>query len=119
MKTLPQLAALSLAPISQGLAAPLQLDTPVKLGGQTVTLTKFDGLPYVESEYAARFRYDAASNPKLTTLRKLYHLADVVAPGKDEFDWLVHPGANRLEARTVNAFGVTGPISTAAVAVKE
>jgi hypothetical protein len=27
-------------------------------------------------------------------------------------DLAVHPGRNRLEARTVNQFGVTGPIST-------
>jgi hypothetical protein len=26
--------------------------------------------------------------------------------------WDVHPGANRLEAKTVNLFGVEGPISS-------
>jgi hypothetical protein len=26
-----------------------------------------------------------------------------------EFEWDVHSGRNRLEARTVNAFGVMGP----------
>jgi hypothetical protein len=35
----------------------------------------------------------------------------------EKFEWTVKPGANRLEARTVNAFGVTGPVSTAEVAV--
>jgi hypothetical protein len=31
----------------------------------------------------------------------------------DLFDWRVHPGSNRLEVRTVNQFGVPGPVSTA------
>ena len=31
----------------------------------------------------------------------------------DHFVWSLHPGPNRLEARTVNQFGVHGPISTA------
>lgn len=37
----------------------------------------------------------------------------------DDFVWSVRAGSNRLEARTVNQFGVTGPISTAEVDVKE
>jgi hypothetical protein len=36
-----------------------------------------------------------------------------------EFEWPVHSGANRLEARTVNLFGVQGPTSTAEIDVKE
>ena len=35
----------------------------------------------------------------------------------DEFGWNVHPGANRLAVRTVNQFGVTGPVSTAMMEV--
>src|SRR4051812_13151955 len=31
---------------------------------------------------------------------------------KAEFAWSPHPGANRLEARTVNRFGIIGPVST-------
>jgi hypothetical protein len=38
-------------------------------------------------------------------------------PAGDEFDWPVHAGENRLEARTRNKFGITGPISTAVVDV--
>jgi hypothetical protein len=34
-------------------------------------------------------------------------------PAADNFVWKIQPGLNRLEARTVNAFGVTGPVSTA------
>ena len=37
----------------------------------------------------------------------------------DRFVWNVHSGVNRLEARTVNAFGVIGPVSTAELSVKE
>jgi hypothetical protein len=37
----------------------------------------------------------------------------------DQFVWSVHLGANRLEARSVNAFGVTGTVSTAELSVKE
>ena len=37
----------------------------------------------------------------------------------DAFIWSVHSRLNRLEARTVNQFGVVGPISTAEVEVKE
>ena len=33
-------------------------------------------------------------------------------PAKAEFAWSPHPGANRVEARTVNQFGITGPVST-------
>ena len=40
-------------------------------------------------------------------------------PSAETFAWNPHPGANRLEARTVNAFGVTGPGSTAVLEVKE
>ena len=35
----------------------------------------------------------------------------------DNFLWPVHPGSNRLEARTLNQFGVPGPLSTAEIDV--
>ena len=35
----------------------------------------------------------------------------------DSIGWPVHAGSNRIEARTVNQFGVTGPISTVKVEV--
>ena len=35
------------------------------------------------------------------------------------FAWDLHPGRNRLEARTVNRFGVKGPVSTAELDVVE
>jgi hypothetical protein len=37
---------------------------------------------------------------------------------EEDFVWELNPGSNRLEARTVNQFGVKGPVSTAEVAVK-
>ena len=30
----------------------------------------------------------------------------------EEFAWTLRPGPNRLEAKTVNKFGVEGPVST-------
>lgn len=39
-------------------------------------------------------------------------------PTTAAFHWPLHQGTNRLEARTVNKFGVKGPISTAVVDVK-
>ena len=33
----------------------------------------------------------------------------------DKFDWMVGPGANRMAVRTVNQFGVRGPVSTAEI----
>lgn len=41
------------------------------------------------------------------------------AETEGNFTWDLHPGRNRLEARTVNQFGVKGPVSTAEVDVKE
>jgi hypothetical protein len=60
-------------------------------------LTSLDTLPYVESEYTRRFRFDSFDNPRLKLLRERYRLDEVVAPGKDEFerqvlllDWVNH-----------------------------
>ena len=58
----------------------------VTLDGHDFTITKLDALPYVQSEYTKRFRFDTFDNPKLKDLREKYHLDEVVAPGKDEFD---------------------------------
>jgi hypothetical protein len=38
-------------------------------------------------------------------------------PTPPDFVWPLHPGRNRCEARTVNRFGVTGPLSRAVVSV--
>src|ERR1041385_2973255 len=51
-----------------------------------VVVTKVEALPLVESQYTKRFKFDSAENPKLEELRETYHLDDVVAPGKDEFE---------------------------------
>jgi hypothetical protein len=40
-------------------------------------------------------------------------------PSTDKFDWVVHAGTNRLEAKTVNEFGVIGSISTAEIQAKQ
>ncbi len=56
------------------------------LGGSRATVRKLDALPYVESEYTKRFKFDSFDNPKLKELREKYKLDQVIAPGKDEFD---------------------------------
>ena len=56
------------------------------LGSVHGVLTKLDSLPYVQSDYTRRYHFDTYDNPKLTELRERYHLDEVVAPGKDEFD---------------------------------
>jgi len=58
----------------------------IELGGRKAALKKLDTLPYGESEYTKRFKFDAYDNPKLKELRERYKLDEVIAPGKDEFD---------------------------------
>jgi len=75
----------------------VKVGVPVDLGGHSVTLTKLDSLPFVESDYTKRFHFDTFDNPKLKELRERYKLDEVVAPGKTEFekqalllDWVHH-----------------------------
>lgn len=67
----------------------LKLGDAVTLGGHRAVLMKLDTLPFVQSKYTKRFRFDRYDNPKLKELRERYHLDEVVAPGKDEFDRMV------------------------------
>lgn len=60
--------------------------TSVNVGGRTATLRKLDTLPFVDSEYSRRFKFDSFDNPKLKELRERYQLEQVVGPGRDEFD---------------------------------
>jgi hypothetical protein len=64
----------------------IRVNAAFLLQGRTAVLTKLDTLPYVESEYTKRFRFDSAENPKLKQLRTRSKLDEVVASGKDEFD---------------------------------
>jgi hypothetical protein len=74
------------AAFAQDGKTPLKEGASVRLGGRTATIKKLDTLPYVESEFTRRFRFDSFANPKLKELRERYRLEAVVAPGKDEFD---------------------------------
>jgi len=58
---------------------------PVELPGRTVTLKRLESLPFVDSEYSRRFKFDSYDNPKLKELRARYKLDDVIAGGTDEF----------------------------------
>jgi hypothetical protein len=66
-------------------AEPLKAGAALDLAGRKVTVTGLDGLPFVESEYTKRFKFDSYDNPKLKELRERYRLDEVVAPGEDEF----------------------------------
>ncbi|MDB5298438.1 MAG: hypothetical protein JWO87_101, partial [Phycisphaerales bacterium] len=65
---------------------PLKQGDAVTLGVREGVVTTLDTLPYVESEYTKRFKFDSYDNPKLKQLRDRYHLDEVVAPCKTEFD---------------------------------
>ena len=41
-----------------------------------------------------------------------FYIQFIAEPTEAGFLWSIHPGSNRLELRTVNQFGVTGPVST-------
>ncbi len=71
---------------AQCAADPLKENATIKLNGRMATLLKLDTLPYVESEYTKRFKFDTYYNPKLKELRERYKLDEMIAPGKDEFD---------------------------------
>ena len=67
-------------------AGSLAQNATITLNGHPATLTRIDTLPYVESDYSKRFKFDSSANPKLKELRERYNLEAVIAPGKDEFD---------------------------------
>ena len=67
-------------------AVPLKEGMRVNLDGRVATLKKLATLPYVESDYTKRFKFDSFGNPKLKELRERYYLDVVTAPGMDEFD---------------------------------
>ena len=75
----------ALAAASDG-TLPLKQGDLVSLGARRAVLTKLDTLPYVESEYTRLYKFDSFDNPKLRELRERYHLDEVVAAGKTEFD---------------------------------
>lgn len=69
------------------------------------------------------FAEDGKIRIALKTLTPNFHRFEVQLDGggwsafDDTFIWKTHGGQNRLEARTLNKFGVTGPISTALLEV--
>lgn len=65
---------------------PLQQGATVPVPSGAATLTRLDALPYVESDYTKRFKFDSFDNPKVKTLRERFHFDEIVAPGKTEFD---------------------------------
>ncbi len=80
------LALLAVAPRAQSADEPLKEGDSIHLGGRSVTVRKLGSLPYVESEFTKRFKFDSFQNPKLKELRERHRLDEVIAPGKDEFE---------------------------------
>src|SRR5687767_9426570 len=68
--------------LSTPATTPLKQGDTFTLNSQTYTLTQLDSLPYVDSDYSRRFRFDRHDNPKLKELRETYDLEEVVAPGR-------------------------------------
>jgi hypothetical protein len=66
--------------------SPLKQGDRITLGGRRAVVTRLDTLPYVESDYSKRFRFDSYDNPRLKALRERYRLDEVVSGGGDEFD---------------------------------
>lgn len=80
-----------------GESLPLKQGDAINIDGHRAVLTTLDTLPYVDDQYTRRFKFDSYDNPKLSELRQRYHLDQVVAPGKTEFerqvllvDWVNH-----------------------------
>lgn len=80
------LAVAGAAALAQSDSSSLKEGSIIQLAGRSVTVRKVDAVPYVESEFTRRFRFDSADNPKLKELRQRYQLDAVVARGQDEFD---------------------------------
>jgi len=85
-KTAMVAAILAVAACAQLAGESLKEGDAIDLGGRTATLKKLETLSFVESEYTKRFKFDSFDNPKLKELRERWHLNEIVAPGRDEFD---------------------------------
>src|SRR5437870_3726246 len=67
-------------------AAGIKEGDQFEIGGKRAVLSKVDSLPIVDNEFSKRFHWDSFDNPKLKELREKYHLDEVVAAGKNEFE---------------------------------
>ncbi|MFO1500877.1 MAG: hypothetical protein U1G07_21230 [Verrucomicrobiota bacterium] len=65
---------------------PLREGETARAGDRSVLVKKLGTLPFVESEYSRRFKFDTFANPKLKELRSRYQLDEVVASGRSEFE---------------------------------
>ena len=65
---------LTVAACAQSANEPLKEGAIVDLGGRPALLKRLATLPYVESEYTKRFKFDSFENPKLKELRERHRL---------------------------------------------
>lgn len=68
------------------IVASLQPGDAIGLNGRKAVVRQLDTLPYVESDFTKRFKFDSFDNPKLKQLRERHGLEKVIAPGRDEFE---------------------------------
>lgn len=80
------IAILILSFTEAGAEEPLRPGVETNLGAHRVILQRLDTLPFIESDYTSRHRFDSWDNPKLSTLRNTYRLNEVVASGGNEFE---------------------------------
>lgn len=57
-----------------------------ELHNGTAQIITNESLPFATNEYSALFKFDSVDNPKLRELRDRYHLTNVIAAGKSEFE---------------------------------
>jgi len=80
------LTALLFAASAHAANEPLKSGDTVDLNSRKATVRRLETLPFVESEFTKRFKFDSFENPKLKELRERHGLEAVVKPGQDEFE---------------------------------
>ena len=108
------MSLLTTAVCAQSASESLKEGDTIDLAGRRATLKRLETLPYVESEYTKRFKFDSFENLKLKELRERHGLDAVIAPGKDEFerqvlllDW-THRQFKKFGRPSTNCHGALG-----------
>lgn len=108
------LALLTTVLCAQASGEPLKAGDTIELNGRKASVRRLETLPYVESDYSKRFKFDSFDNPKLKELRGRHGLEAVIASGKDEFerqvlllDW-THRQFKKFGRPSTNCHGALG-----------
>jgi hypothetical protein len=76
------------------------------IGGRAVVVAQVETLSFVESDHTPNLKHF-----EMRLDDGAWKTAEPM------FSWNLHPGENKLEARTINQFGVAGPVSIARISV--